>query len=173
MRGANLILLLRCCAFVAGYTLLQVSTSAAQTLRAVSFATKTVNLVYPVEGARTSSKYGLRKHPIRRKQIHHHGVDLAAPKQAAIRSIADGIVIYSDPHGGYGNFVAIKHVDGVTSHYGHCQSLKVKVGQRVKAGQIVATVGSTGLSTGPHLHFEIRRNGTPLNPELIFPDLAN
>lgn len=145
----------------------------AQNVTTVSFSTGNKNLVYPIQGARTSSKYGLRKHPIKKRRIHHHGIDLAAPKSTAIRSIADGVVIYADPHGGYGKFVAIKHSNGITSHYGHCQSIKVGVGQRLKAGQIVATVGSTGLSTGPHLHFEIRRNGKPLNPELIFPDLEN
>ena len=145
----------------------------AQSITTASFTTGSKNLVYPIQGARTSSRYGLRNHPIKKRRIHHHGIDLAAPKSAAIRSISDGVVIYADPHGGYGNFVAVKHSNGITSHYGHCQTINVSVGQRLRAGQIVATVGSTGHSTGPHLHFEIRRNGKSLNPELIFPDLEN
>lgn len=143
----------------------------AQRLSLVSFNKKYVNFVYPVQGGHKSSKYGRRRHPIKRRVIHHHGVDIAAPTNAAIRAITDGIVVYADPHGGYGNFVVLKHANGLTSHYGHCNTLRVKVGQMVRGGDIVATVGSTGLSTGPHLHFEIRRNGSPFNPELLLPEI--
>ncbi|MFO0416753.1 MAG: M23 family metallopeptidase [Pseudomonadota bacterium] len=132
----------------------------------------TLSMVYPLMGPRASSDYGTRKHPINRKRRHHHdGIDLAAPKGAIIRSIAAGRVVYADPHGGYGNLVVIKHRAGVTSHYGHCESLKVHPGQLVEAGQIIATVGSTGASTGPHLHFEIRKEGVPQNPERYLPGL--
>ena len=130
------------------------------------------SLVYPLMGPRESSSFGVRKHPIRKKHTHHHaGIDLAAPRGAAIRAIADGRVMYSDPHGGYGNFVVIEHAYGLTSHYGHCDALKVRVGQKVKAGDIIATVGSSGASTGPHLHFEIRRDGAPQDPESFLPGL--
>jgi murein DD-endopeptidase MepM/ murein hydrolase activator NlpD len=132
------------------------------------------SFVYPLMGPRESSQYGLRRHPIKRKLRHHHdGIDLAAPKGAAIRAIAAGRVMYSDPFGGYGNLVVIKHESGLTSHYGHCDSLKVRVGQFVRPGDIIATVGNTGRSTGPHLHFEIRRNGEPQHPERILPGLAD
>jgi murein DD-endopeptidase MepM/ murein hydrolase activator NlpD len=80
--------------------------------------------------------------------------------------------MYSDPHGGYGNLVVIEHAKGITSHYGHCDTLKVRLGQRVKAGEIIATVGNTGISTGAHLHFEIRREGKPQDPERYLPGLG-
>jgi murein DD-endopeptidase MepM/ murein hydrolase activator NlpD len=129
--------------------------------------------VYPVLGPRLSSDYGVRKHPIRKTQKHHHGVDLAAPVGAAIRSIASGQVIFADPFGGYGKFVVIRHAHEVTSHYGHCDSITVNTGQRVRAGQIIGRVGSSGSSTGPHLHLEIRRNGIPQDPEKVLPGLAD
>ena len=130
------------------------------------------SFVYPVMGPRTSSDFGTRKHPINKKiRRHHHGVDLAAPKGSIIRAIATGRVIYSDPLGGYGNLIVIRHSNGLSSHYGHCQQRAVQVGQRVKAGEIIGTVGSTGLSTGPHLHFEIRKDGEPQHPESFLPGL--
>jgi murein DD-endopeptidase MepM/ murein hydrolase activator NlpD len=82
-------------------------------------------------------------------------------------------VIYADPYAGYGNLVVVRHRDGLTSHYGHCESIKVKTGQQVKPGTVIGTVGSTGISTGPHLHFEIRRSGEPQDPERYLPGLAD
>ena len=128
--------------------------------------------VYPIMGPEVSSDYGMRVHPIRRLLKHHDGIDLAVPEGTPIRSIAEGIVVYADPHGGYGQFIAVRHRDGYTSHYGHCRSLHVSPGQRVKAGEIIGTVGSTGLSTGPHLHFEVRVNGEPKDPQDILPGLS-
>jgi murein DD-endopeptidase MepM/ murein hydrolase activator NlpD len=81
--------------------------------------------------------------------------------------------MYSDPLGGYGKLVVIQHEDGITSHYGHCNALKVSPGQTIRAGEIIGTVGSTGISTGPHLHFEIRKNGEPTDPESFLPGLAS
>ena len=131
------------------------------------------SIVYPLMGPRESSDYGVRRHPIRKHVQHHHdGIDLAAPQGALIRAIASGRVVYSDPFGGYGNLVVIRHGSKLTSHYGHCETLKVQVGQTVRAGDIIATVGNTGRSTGPHLHFEIRRNGKPLHPEKLLPGLS-
>jgi murein DD-endopeptidase MepM/ murein hydrolase activator NlpD len=128
--------------------------------------------VYPVMGPRLSSDFGKRKHPKFKSVRHHHGVDLAAPEQSPIRAIGGGQVIYADPYAGYGNLVVVRHADGMTSHYGHCRTIKVTIGQRVKPGQMIATVGSTGISTGPHLHFEIRVSGEPRDPELFLPGLA-
>lgn len=129
--------------------------------------------VYPVMGPRMSSDYGTRKHPVKKIRKHHDGIDLAAPVGAPIRAVADGQVMYADPHGGYGRYVVIQHLDGFTSHYGHCEKLEVAPGQKVTAGQIIGTVGSSGVSTGPHLHFEIRRNGEAQNPERYLPGLAD
>jgi murein DD-endopeptidase MepM/ murein hydrolase activator NlpD len=152
-------------AFIAGTASAVPVTNNIRQITATSF-------VYPVMGSRTSSDFGTRRHPIKKDiRRHHHGVDLAAPKGSIIRSIASGRVIYSDPFGGYGNLIVIKHSNGLTSHYGHCQKRAVQVGQSVNAGDIIGTVGSTGLSTGPHLHFEIRRDGEPQNPERFLPGL--
>jgi murein DD-endopeptidase MepM/ murein hydrolase activator NlpD len=132
------------------------------------------NFVYPVMGPRTSSSFGVRKHPITKKaRKHHDGIDLAAPTGATIRSIASGHVIFADQFGGYGNLIVIRHANGLTSHYGHCNETSVRVGQKVLAGDVIGTVGSTGRSTGPHLHFEIRRNGEPEHPERYLPGLAS
>ncbi len=127
--------------------------------------------VYPLMGPRVSSDFGSRVHPVRKVVKHHHGVDLAAPQGSPIRAIASGLVVFADPHGGYGNLVVVQHSDGITSHYGHCDTIRVKPGQRVVSGEIIATVGSTGISTGPHLHFEIRTDGTPQDPDKVMPGL--
>ena len=127
--------------------------------------------VYPVMGPRMSSDFGSRKHPVRKVRRHHDGIDLAAPIGAPIRAIANGKVMYADPHGGYGKYIVIKHDDGFTSHYGHCDKVEVGLGESVTAGQIIGTVGSSGVSTGPHLHFEIRQNGKPHHPASYLPGL--
>jgi len=145
-------------------------TKATEALQAIS--TKST-FVYPVMGPRKSGNFGARKHPIKRVHQHHHGIDLAAPQGTPIRSIADGQVIFADPYAGYGKLVVVKHSSGLTSHYGHCAAFKVQPGATVRAGDILATVGSTGISTGPHLHFELRKGGIPLNPEQILPGLAS
>ncbi len=131
------------------------------------------SFVYPVMAPRMSSGYGMRIHPIRRFSKQHDGIDLAAPMGSPIRAIAPGRVVFADPYAGYGNFVVIQHDQHLTSHYGHCHELRVKTGQKVSAGQIIAYVGSTGMSTGPHLHFEIRKDGVPLDPEKLIPGLAS
>lgn len=129
--------------------------------------------VYPVMGPRLSSGFGLRIHPIKRYSRQHKGIDLAAPLESPIRAVASGTVVFADPYAGYGNLVVVRHARGMTTHYGHCHELRVQPGQRVKAGEIIATVGNTGHSTGPHLHFEIRMNGAPIDPESFFPGMAD
>lgn len=129
--------------------------------------------VYPVMGPRLSSSYGKRRHPVKKVTQHHHGIDLAAPAGAPIRAIADGQVMFADPYAGYGKLVVLQHSNGLTSHYGHCSKISVEPGALVRAGDIIGTVGSTGISTGPHLHFELRKDGTTLNPEKLLPGLAD
>jgi len=119
-----------------------------------------------------SSRFGMRKHPIFKVRRHHDGIDLVAPIGAPIRAVAEGIVIFADPFKGYGNLVVIKHPNGLTSHYGHLRTMKVQPGQHIKAGQIIATLGSTGSSTGPHLHLEVRRDGQALDPIQVIPGLT-
>ncbi len=136
-------------------------------------ASSRVAFVYPVMGPRMSSDFGVRTHPIKKVRRHHDGIDLAAPVGAPIRAIAEGQVMYADPHGGYGRYIVIRHLNGFTSHYGHCEKVDVAPGAAVVAGQIIGTVGNSGVSTGPHLHFEIRQNGTAQDPERYLPGLAD
>ena len=120
-------------------------------------------LMMPVRG-RFSSRFGFRRHPITGVYKLHTGLDISASTGTPIRAAADGVVIFSRRMKAYGNAVVISHGGSVSTLYGHCSRLLVSVGQEVKKGQIIALVGSTGYSTGPHCHFEKRINGTPVNP---------
>ena len=95
----------------------------------------------------------------------HTGTDIAAPTGTPIKAVANGTVTFAERSGSYGNLIKITHENGVETWYGHCSKLYATVGQQVKAGDIIAAVGSTGNSTGPHLHLEIRVNGTAINPQ--------
>ncbi len=119
---------------------------------------------WPVTGARISSQFGRRKSPKRGASSYHRGVDLAIASGTPIYAAQSGTVTISSYSGGYGNLVEINHGGGMTTRYGHCLSLKVKRGQKVQKGDLIALVGSTGVSTGPHLHFEVRKNGSAVNP---------
>lgn len=118
----------------------------------------------PVNGARLTSPFGYRVHPILKRRKLHTGMDLAAPSGTPIHAAAPGRVIYAGYRGGYGNCVMIDHGGGVVTLYGHCSRLYVANGRTVKVGDVIAAVGSTGFSTGPHCHFEVRLRGTPVNP---------
>jgi murein DD-endopeptidase MepM/ murein hydrolase activator NlpD len=123
---------------------------------------------HPAPGAvRTSSGYGMREHPITGGQKMHDGVDYAAPAGSPARSIAAGRVIRVGPNGGYGNFVEIDHGNGVVTGYAHLQDFDVALGDEVAAGQNIGRVGSTGDSTGPHLHLRARRDGQSIDPETL------
>jgi len=113
---------------------------------------------------RISSGFGMRRHPVLGRTRMHNGIDIAAPSGTPIRASASGTVVTATYMRGYGNTVIIDHGQGFSTLYGHCSRLMVRAGQRVGQGQVIAAVGSTGLSTGPHLHFEIRINGRPVNP---------
>lgn len=125
----------------------------------------TINGVYlavnPVVG-NISSRYGARESI---RDHTHKGLDIAAKTGTPIKAAAEGTVEYSGTMGGYGKLVIINHGNGIKTYYGHCSKLNVKVGETVEAGDVIAAVGSTGNSTGPHLHFEIRKNGKTLNPQ--------
>jgi murein DD-endopeptidase MepM/ murein hydrolase activator NlpD len=106
----------------------------------------------------------MRMHPITHQWKMHTGLDIGAPMGATITAAAGGKVIYSGWEGGYGNTVIIDHGGSTSTLYGHCSQLFVSEGQDVQRGQAIAAVGATGEATGPHLHFEIRINGVPVDP---------
>lgn len=116
------------------------------------------------EQGRISSDYGLRIHPIYNEERFHTGVDIAAPTGTPIKAVADGVVITSESLNGYGLSVVIDHGQGLSTFYGHASKLLVEVGKTVRKGQTIALVGSTGLSTGPHIHFEVREDGQHVDP---------
>ncbi len=121
-------------------------------------------MLKPVNG-RLSSPYGYRIHPILKTKKFHSGIDLAASSGTPIKAANDGKVIKSGWSSGYGNTVIIDHGGGITTLYAHASVLNCKVGEWVSRGQTIAKVGSTGMSTGPHLHFEVRINGKTQNPQ--------
>lgn len=121
-------------------------------------------LLMPVAGGRIGSGFGMRFHPILKRNRMHKGVDIGARSGTPIQSAADGIVISATYMRGYGNCLIVDHGGGVSTLYAHCSRLFVGSGARVKRGQRIAAVGSTGLSTGPHLHFEVHVNGKATNP---------
>ncbi len=116
------------------------------------------------EAVRVTSAFGARKDPFTGEAKAHRGVDYGAPAGTPIRAAAAGVVRFSGARGSYGNVVIVTHPDGAETRYAHCRDLGVRAGDVVEAGQTIATVGSTGRSTGPHLHFEVRRNGAALDP---------
>jgi murein DD-endopeptidase MepM/ murein hydrolase activator NlpD len=117
----------------------------------------------PIGGPITSG-FGMRYHPILHRVKLHTGVDFGAGYGTTIHAAADGVVIGCSYLRGYGNTVILDHGGGISTVYGHCSRIMVAQGVRVRRGQPIAAVGSTGYSTGPHLHFEVRKNGTPVNP---------
>jgi murein DD-endopeptidase MepM/ murein hydrolase activator NlpD len=133
---------------------------------ASTFTGGTGTLAMPVAHYRMSSPFGERIHPISGKRKFHTGIDLAAPQGTDIHAAEDGVVIVAEWWSGYGNCVVIDHGDGLWTLYGHIRNggTMVHTGQTVKRGQKIAEIGSTGNSTGPHCHFEVRENNKPVNP---------
>jgi len=121
-------------------------------------------LSVPLAGAPTSSPFGVRADPFTGHPAHHAGLDLAAPEGTPVESSAPGLVVQAGPRPGYGLAVEIDHGLGITTLYAHASEILVQAGQRVERGEAVARVGETGRSTGPHLHFEVRTQGTPVDP---------
>ncbi|MFZ0961028.1 MAG: M23 family metallopeptidase [Terriglobia bacterium] len=119
--------------------------------------------IWPVRGIITAG-FGQRMDPFTGEGEFHTGVDIAAPVGTPIRAAADGILFFAGRDANYGNEALIDHGYGLTTKYAHLSSLCVAVGQEVRRGQVIGTVGSTGRSTGPHLHYEVLVGGTPVNP---------
>lgn len=124
---------------------------------------KSTPTILPANGHLTSS-YGPRMSPYAGRVKMHEGIDVGAPSGTPIVAPADGIITFSGPKPGFGNFVQIDHGYGVETIYGHASTLAVKKGQKVYRGDRIASVGNTGYSTGPHVHYEVRVNGTPVDP---------
>lgn len=123
-------------------------------------------MALPAAG-RISSTFGLRRHPVLGFARMHKGLDIAASYGSPIRAANDGVVTFAGRSGGYGNFVRLNHSGGMGSGYGHMSRIAVSSGQRVTRGQVIGYVGSTGMSTGPHLHYELYRNGVAINPRSV------
>lgn len=119
--------------------------------------------IWPVYGNITSV-YGWRRHPITGRSQFHEGLDIGAPYRTPIRATADGTVVLAGYQAGYGYTVRIRHGYGFETLYCHCSSINVRVGQKVSRGDVIAYVGSSGSSTGPHLHYEVIKNGSKQNP---------
>ena len=128
-----------------------------------------LDLLHPVPGASVSSGYGDRLHPTTYEVVHHNGIDFLARRGTPVRAAAAGRVVLASaehlPEPSYGRVVAIEHVEGVVTFYAHLHTFSVSVGDSVEAGEKFAKVGSTGVSTGPHLHFEVRVDNFSVPPE--------
>lgn len=140
----------------------------------VDFTMHTFSFDYtsPLKGVITST-FGYRNHPTQNEQLFHYGVDIAANKGTNIAAFADGIVTNTGKSTTYGNYALVSHGGGVSTFYAHCNKILVKEGAKVTKGQAIAQVGSTGNSTGPHLHFEVRLDSKLLDPVFYIPDVVN
>lgn len=122
----------------------------------------------PLKFGRMTSSYSIRRfHPVSKRYKPHTGIDYGAPTGTPIMATANGKVTFSGRKGGYGKLIIVKHANGYQTYYGHCSRLLKKRGQLVEQGQVIARVGSTGVSTGPHVHYEVRVKGKPLNPNKV------
>jgi murein DD-endopeptidase MepM/ murein hydrolase activator NlpD len=118
----------------------------------------------PVDRGRVTSGFGMRLHPILGYSRLHRGVDFGAPTGTPVLAAADGVVTFAAWGGGYGRVVKLAHAQGLATAYAHLSTMAVRPGQRVRQGQVIGLVGSSGLSTGPHLHYEVYQNGRPVDP---------
>jgi murein DD-endopeptidase MepM/ murein hydrolase activator NlpD len=131
----------------------------------ISFQKEDFEFALPLKTGKISARFGNMKDPYNKKIVHHNGIDIAAPIGAEIFAAADGIVEIAAEEAGPGKHILLQHEDDYQTFYSHCDSILVQKGQHVKSGEIIAHVGTTGRSTGPHLHFEIRKNSEPKNPQ--------
>lgn len=120
----------------------------------------------PTTGGRFADGFGMREHPITHKQVMHEGLDLAPGVGCKVVASQKGIVAFAGNRAGYGHLIILDHGGGLASYYAHLSEIRVKAGERVAKGDWIGRVGATGNVTGPHLHFEIRKNGKPQNPLL-------
>lgn len=130
------------------------------------------NTAFPtIKDSSITSRFGWRIHPITGERKFHSGIDFGAPKGTPIYAFKPGLVEFVGWKGGYGKTVIVNHGEGKSTLYGHASKIVVRKGERVVAGETIAKIGSTGMSTGPHLHFEMRVNNKPVNPRLYLEGL--
>lgn len=133
-------------------------------LKKVNYYFAHIPLGYPFRGTVTSS-YGHRENPFSGRGVEtHSGLDIRAPMGAPVKAMAKGTVTFAGRKGGYGNCIVIKHASGYETLYGHLSKINVSAGEKIDIGQLIGNVGSTGRSTGPHLHYEVHKNGKRINP---------
>jgi len=130
------------------------------------FSVRKALLKTPIDGAKLTSKFGMRRHPILGYSMMHRGIDFGAPTGTPIYAAGDGVVEMAGVHGGYGNYVRLKHSAGYSTAYAHLSGYArgMRAGTRVRQGQVIGYVGTTGRSTGPHLHYEVLKGGGQVNP---------
>jgi murein DD-endopeptidase MepM/ murein hydrolase activator NlpD len=126
-----------------------------------------VGFANPLKGGRRTSAFGNRIDPFNKRFQFHCGIDLACPRGSKVYASRDGIITFTGYNGGYGRLVIIKHQHGYNSYYGHLSTIYVKAGASVKRGELLGLTGSSGRSTGPHLHFEVRKDARPVNPGVL------
>jgi murein DD-endopeptidase MepM/ murein hydrolase activator NlpD len=133
----------------------------------------TVPSIWPVEG-KLDSGFGGRRNPFGGPGYEfHYGQDIETSTGTPVRCAAEGTVVFAGWQNGYGQVVIVDHGEGVTTRYGHLSKIGANVGQRLNRGELLGEVGSTGRSTGPHLHYEVRINDTPVDPVTYLPGLSN
>lgn len=140
------------------------SVDGAGTISPAPTATIAIPSIMPLAAARLTSDYGMRTHPVIGGRRAHKGVDLAAPTGTPVYATADGVVSRADHFNSYGLYISLQHGAALETRYAHLSRLAVAAGQRVNKGEIIGYVGSTGRSTGPHLHYEVRMDGEAVNP---------
>ena len=121
----------------------------------------------PIDGARLSSGFGMRKHPVLGYNVKHRGLDFAAPKGTRVYAAGDGVIEMKQWNGAYGKYIRIRHANNFKTVYAHLSKLNKTPGGKVKQKQVIGYVGSTGRSTGPHLHYEVLKNGIRINPQKL------
>jgi murein DD-endopeptidase MepM/ murein hydrolase activator NlpD len=128
----------------------------------------TGRITYPIEKGRVTSEFGFRTNPITKKRDFHNAIDIAALEGTPIYAVTDGVVVKADTDKSLGNYIILDHGNGFTTTYGHCSRLIAKEGMRIREGEVIARVGSTGDSTGPHVHFAAKKDGLYFNPEYLY-----
>lgn len=136
--------------------------------RAIHTLSRSASFTWPAKGP-VSSSYGWRIHPVTGVSSHHDGIDIAAPSGSNVYAAASGVVTFADWYAGYGRLIIVDHGGDIETWYGHLSKFASSVGDRVYAGDVIGYVGQSGTTTGPNLHFEVRKNGNPVNPRDYLP----